>query len=93
MVWIEVRDVLRLNFPDPYPQTLPRPSSPFEEDCEAQGTTGPHWLSQLNNWWLGFMSVSAEEVEEKQGPQRGKGAVWSPCVSAEVQVTKGTFVS
>lgn len=69
------------------------PPSPFEEDCEAQGTTGPHWLSQLNNWWLGFMSVSAEEVEEKQGPQRGKGAVWSPCVSAEVQVTKGTFVS
>lgn len=69
------------------------PPSPFEEDCEAQGTTGPHWLSHLNNWWLGFMSVSAEEVEEKQGPQRGKGAVWSPCVSAEVQVTKGTFVS
>lgn len=69
------------------------PPSPFEKDCEAQGTTGPHWLSHLNNWWLGSMSVSAEEVEEKQGPQRGKGAVWSPCVSAEVQVTKGTFVS
>ena len=75
------------------------PPSLFKEGCKAQVTTGPHWLTRRNNWWLGSVSVTEEEVEEKPGPvsreEREQCGVLVDQSKAdpEVQVTKGTFVS